>query len=112
MSIVPNDQLVSVDSLNLPTFELIEPFTEPSYSYDTLTQYLAVWKQIILRNFQVEVPMFYRTKPEGPFLSIPTNSERIIRGWGSYFEVITNSITPQGEMEMVLVNINKARRKV
>lgn len=105
MSYVPNQSLKPVGSLELKAYPITETFSASPYKYDSYSQYLAYWTQVIIRNFDVN-PLTYRSIPNGTLKSLPPSSERTVGGWGSYFEVV--SATPNGELEYNLVNLRDA----
>lgn len=107
MSYVPNQALKPVASLELKSYPITEKFSASPYRFDSYSQYLAFWSQLIIRNFDIN-SLTYKLNPNGTEISLPPSSERLIGGWGSYFEMI--SLTPNGEIEYNLVNRKDAFR--
>jgi len=105
VSYVPNQSMKPVASLELNSYPIIEAFDASPYRFDSFSQYLAFWTQVIVRNFDVN-PLTYRKEPNGTLISLPASSERTVAGWGSFFEVV--SATPDGELEYNLVNRKEA----
>ena len=106
MSYVPNQQLKPVTSLELKSYPLPRTgLTNSPFRFDSYSEYMAYWTQVIVRNFDVN-PVTYRTTPNGELISLPPSSERTVAGWGSYFELV--SATLNAEVEFNLVNIGDA----
>ena len=113
MSYVPNDQLRSVDSLDLIVFTLDTINIDTALTLrDIFTENLAFWKRVIIRNLQATDNMTYRTRPNAPLKILPPLSERTLRGWGSYLEINSAAATVNGELEIDCVTIKNAMRKV
>lgn len=106
---MPNDTLVSADSLELITFPRTIPVTVSPVRFDSFTQHLAYWKGIVLRNFSIVDVLQYRTDPNGTLIDLPISSERPIKGWGSFFEV--QGVVPNGEFEIEMVTVKNAVRR-
>jgi len=106
VSYVPNDLLKSADSLELITFE-INVFVDASFPspriIDIFNERLAFWKNLVIRNHQIGTSIFYRTKNSGPFKELLPQSERPVKGWGSYFEVTSAAVPPIVEIDFVCV---------
>jgi len=111
MSIVPNNRLLSSDSLDLVTFGVILEIDDTVNVLDIFTRYQAFWKSCVIRNTQTSSPLLYRTNPHDTFKTVPPNSELPVKGWGSYFEVTSNSTAPIGLVEFECVNYKDAMRK-
>ena len=110
MSVVPNETLRSVDSLDLIVFTLNSDITLASTFRDLFTEQLAFWKRVIIRNLQPLDNMTYRTNPDGSFTTLPPLSERTLRGWGSYLEIVSAAAAVTGELEIDCVSIQNAHR--
>ncbi len=87
MSVVPNDKFESADSLNLITFPIEDRNNAATFDIDTWTQYRAFWKGLILRNLHSTLNLSYRINPDDALRNLRPNSERPIKGWGSYLHV-------------------------
>ena len=110
MSVVPNETLRSVDSLELIVFTLDSDITLASTIRDIFTEQLAFWKRVIIRNLQPLDNMTYRTNPDAPLKTLPPLSERTLRGWGSYLEINSAAAAVAGELEIDCVSIQNAHR--
>jgi len=77
---------------------------------DIYTSYMAFWKSLVLRNTQESDSVTYRTDPNSSYKTLQPNSEIPIKGWGSYFEVVNNSVLKVGLVEFECVNIKEAMR--
>jgi len=99
LSIVPNNQLKSADSLELVTFPIEEVMSASPYRMDFWTRYRGYWKDLVIRNLQPIFNCTYRTDPQGILKPLPPNSERPVKGWGSYFEVVTADPAPNIEID-------------
>lgn len=110
MSIVPNDDLKSVDSLDMQTFGVTLQIDTSMVSIDTLAQYRGYWKSCIIRNYQLSSKLEYRTAPYEPLKLIQPNSELPIKGWGSYMEIRSGAVAPKGLVEFEVVNMYEAKR--
>lgn len=111
MSVVPNEKLISADSLDLITFGIDVIITDEITKLDVFTRYRAFWKSAVIRNTQLSDSLSYRTDPNSEYKTVQPNSELPIRGWGSYFEIVSDAETPDGIVEFELVNMNNAMRK-
>jgi len=94
LSVVPNTQMKSALSLEIPTFPIEEVMVASPYRKDFFNQHLGFWKSLVIRNLQPVFNCSYRTIPNGPQQALPPLSERPIQGWGSYFEVVTADPAP------------------
>jgi len=106
VSVVPNDLLKSADSLELITFEinrLVNAAFPSPQRIDIFNEHLAFWKNLVIRNHQIGTSVFYRTKTSGPFKELQAQSERPVKGWGSYFEVTSTAAPPIVEIDFVCV---------
>ena len=110
MSIVPNDDLKSVDGLDMQTFGVTLTVDASLVSIDTLSVYRGYWKSCIIRNYQLSSQLQYRTAPYEPLKIIQPNSELPIKGWGSYMEIHSSATTPTGLVEFEVVNMYEAMR--
>jgi len=111
MSVVPNEQLKSVDSLELITFPIEDRLSGASFTLDTWTTYKAFWKQVVLRNLHTTLNLSYRVNPDDALRVIPPLSERPIAGWGSFLHVEQGG-TPNYEIDIVAVSWLNAQRQV
>ena len=111
MSIVPNEQLQSVDSLELIVYTLKANITAALTLRDIYTEQMGFWKRAIIRNLQPADNMTYRTSPDEPLETLPPLSERTLRGWGSYIEINSAAAAVNGELELDCVSLNNALRK-
>lgn len=87
MSIVPQDNLKSVNSLELPSYTISAKLNTNSYVNDTYTLYDSFWKAITIRNFSDSDSLYYRENPNGILEVIPPLAERTLNGWGSYINI-------------------------
>jgi len=101
MSVVPNQQLKSALSLEIPTFPIEEVVTSSPYRKDFFNQHLGFWKSLVIRNLQPIFNCSYRLMPSGPLKVLNPLSERPITGWGSYFEVTTADPSPNIEVDYI-----------
>ena len=108
MSVVPNQTLRSVDSLELIVFTLDSDITLAATIRDIYTEQMAWWKRVIIRNLQPADNMTYRTSPDAPLKTLPPLSERTLRGWGSYLEINSAAAAVTGELEIDCVTIQNA----
>jgi len=101
MSVVPNHELKSALSLEIPTFPIEEVMGTSPYNKDFFTNYGAFWKSLVIRNMQTVFNCQYRLMPNGPQKTLNANSERPIQGWGSFFQVITADPAPNIEIDYI-----------
>jgi len=112
MSVVPNNELNSADSLELITFPITDQVPAGgSYSRDFYTRYKSFWKQVIIRNFNIADNVLYRTQPNEVQKTLPPLSERTVKGWGSFFEATTAAAVPDVELHYEGVTRENALRK-
>jgi len=102
VSVVPNNEFESADSLNLITFSIEDRLNAAAFDIDTWTQYRAFWKSLILRNLHSTLDLSYRVNPDDVLRTIRANSERPVQGWGSYLHVEQGG-TPDYEVDLVAV---------
>lgn len=112
MSVVPNDNLQSVDSLDLITFPITERIDATGiYTRDFWTRYKGFWKQVIIRNYNIADNLLYRINPNEVQKVIPPASERTVQGWGSFLQCITTAGVPDVEVSFTGVTQINALRK-
>lgn len=111
MSVVPNELLKSVDSLELVVFPIEDRLSAAAFDIDTWTQYKAFWKNIILRNLHPTLNLSYRVRPDDALRAILPLSERPITGWGSYFHVEQGG-APNYEIDILAVTWLNAQRQI
>jgi len=97
----------SSDSLNLITFSIEDRANGATYDIDTWTQYRAFWKSVVLRNLHSTLALSYRINPDDALRTLRANSERPVKGWGSYLHVEQGG-TPDYEIDIEAVNFNNA----
>jgi len=102
VSVVPNENFESADSLNLITFSIEDRDNNAAFDIDTWTQYRAFWKSVVLRNLHSTLDLSYRVNPDDVLRTIRANSERPIGGWGSFLHVEQGG-TPDYEVDLVAV---------
>jgi len=110
LSVVPNNELISADSLDLITFPIEERTAPATFTIDTWTQHKAFWKSLVLRNLHASLALSYRERPDEPLRTVQPNTERPIKGWGSFFHV-EQAGTPDWELDMEAVTLENAKRK-
>jgi len=103
MSIIPNKILFPVSSLELKTFGIKININSTITKIDIFTTHMAFWKSIVLRNTNAVTALQYRTEPHGEYQIVNQDSEIIISGWGSYFEVLSPIESPTGMIEFECV---------
>lgn len=108
MSAVPNDTLQPADSLNMRTFGTMLQIDSSSTVIDMVTRYQAYWKSCIIRNYQISIPLFYRTERYGTFHEVKPNSELPIKGWGSYLEITSTATPANGVVDFECVKLQEA----
>jgi len=111
MSFVPNDRLKSADSLELIVFPKKVVISTATTRNDIFTEHLAFWKSLVLRNRQNLDVLSYRTEPDETLKTLPPLAEIPIKGWGSFFEVQSGAVTPNGEIDFICVTKNNAVRR-
>lgn len=102
MSYIPQQNLRSVLSTEIPTFSISYDLKETNFDIDTITNYDSFWKSIIVRNFDPSNSIFYHKNLTEPFDIIPPLAERIIEGWGSFFQINTKNINTKFNGNMVI----------
>jgi len=107
LSVVPNNQLKSVDSLRLITFPIEDRLNAAAFDIDTWTQYRAFWKGVVLRNLHSTLVLSYRVQPDDALRTLRANSERPVKGWGSYLHVEQGG-TPDYEIDIEAVTKDNA----
>jgi len=110
VSIVPNQILKSSDSLELITFEIKKTIDAATFTIDIFNEHLSFWKSLVIRNHQIGTSIFYRTRTSGPFQELQPQSERPVKGWGSWFEATSAAGTPDGEIDFICVRKEHALR--
>jgi len=100
----------SADSLELVTFGVSILIEDVNHKVDIYTRYKAFWKSLVIRNTQAGDSLTYRTDPNDLYKTVQPNSELPIRGWGSYFEIVSAAATPSGIVEFECVNYLEALR--
>jgi len=110
LSVVPNNDLKSSLSLEIPTFPIEEVMGTSPYRKDFFNQHLGFWKSLVIRNLQPIFNCQYRLIPGGPQKTLNPLSERPIQGWGSFFEVITADPAPAIEIDYIGVLKGEAWR--
>lgn len=75
--------------------------------YDTITIFESYYTQVLVDN-KSSSDITYRTDPNGTIVTQTPRSQKIIAGWGSYFEIITTA----GDiaLDFSLVHYQNARR--
>lgn len=111
MSIIPNDTLKPVDTENMKTFSIDLVMGTSPFINDFFNERLAFWKRAIIRNLQTSFNLTYRTQTGGVFKPIPPLSERPIKGWGSFLEIVTADPSPNVEIDYIGVSYNEALLK-
>jgi len=106
MSTIPFGKLRSASSPELKGYPITKKVTTSPFYFDSMSQYLGVWSQVIVRNQSSSSEIQYRTQPQGSTQVMPPNSERVVAGWGSFFECIGVSI--EMELEFNIVNMADA----
>jgi len=110
LSVVPNELLLSADSLELVTFSIEDRLNSAAFNIDTWTQYRAFWKEVTLRNLHATLDLSYRVNPDDALRTIPPLTERPIGGWGSFFHAEQGG-TPDYEIDIVAVTWLNAQRR-
>ncbi len=110
MSIVPNDKLESADSLALQTFGVIMNIDSAVNKIDIFTRYRAFWKSCVIRNTQAVDNIEYRTNSNSSYESLTEDSEILVKGWGSYLEVISSAILPSGSVNFECVTVKNGMK--
>ena len=108
MSYVPNEKLLSVDSLTLTVYTLKAQINTALITRDIFTEQEGFWKRAIIRNYQTTDDILYRQNPNDTLEVLPPLSERTLRGWGSYLEIQTIAVIPNGELEFDCVSVKNA----
>jgi len=111
MSIIPNDDLKPVDTENMRTFPIDLVMGTSPFINDFFNERLAFWKRVIIRNLQTSFNLTYRTRTGVAFKPIPPLSERPIKGWGSYLEIVSTDPTPNVEIDYIGVSYQEALLK-
>jgi len=111
LSIVPNEQLESADSLNLITFSIEDRLNAAAFNFDAWTEYKSFWKELTLRNLHATLNLSYRVNPDDALRTIPPLTERPIGGWGSFLHVEQGG-TPDYEIDIVCVSYLNALKKI
>ena len=110
MSFVPNEKLVSADSLDLIVYPVHNPGNVALFTTDFWTERRGFWKSLVLRNRQSLDVLQYRRSPNDPLEELAINSEVPIKGWGSYFEVQSAAAAPNWSVDFVAVSYINALR--
>jgi len=108
---VPNNILKSADSLELVVFGVSLDIDSASQQIDMYTRYLAYWKSAVIRNRHLTDNLQFRTFPSQPLQIVKPNTELPLKGWGSFLQVTSGSVTPVGIVDFECVNIREAERK-
>lgn len=111
MSIVPNNRLESADSLTLQVFGIKLDIDSASQQIDTYSVHSAFWKSLVIRNKHLTDKVQYRTAPGEVLKDVQPNAELPIKGWGSFLQITSASVTPVGIVEFECVNYREAMRK-
>lgn len=108
MSVIPNDALKPSTNLEMQIFEIkdivapgIAPAVTSSYVSDFFSKYGGFWKSLVIRNLDQNNNCSYRMSPSVRWQNLRPSSERPIQGWGSYFEIVTATLTPEIEIDYV-----------
>lgn len=112
MSVVPNNILKSADSLELQTFGVMLDINAATQQIDIYTRYLAYWKSLVIRNLHLTDNIQFRTFPGEPLQTVKPNSELPVKGWGSFLQITSGSVTPVGVVDFECVNIREAARAI
>jgi len=110
LSIIPNERLISADSLDLITFGIALQVDSVSQQIDTYSRVGAFWKSAIIRNLQSTINLTYFTSPNAQPRIVPPNSELPIKGWGSYMRIESSAATPLGVVDFECVSLHNAVR--
>lgn len=81
-----------------------------SQQIDMYTRYLAYWKSAVIRNQHLTDNIQFRTFPNQPLQTVKPNSELPLKGWGSFLQITSASVTPVGVVDFECVNIREAQR--
>lgn len=111
MSIVPNTELYSADSLNLPVFETQMLIDSASQQVDIYSRHKAFWKSCVIRNNQLGTPLVYFRRLNDTPREVKPNSELPLKGWGSFLLVTSADASPDGIVEFENVDQRFARIK-
>lgn len=111
MSIIPNEELKSADSLELITFGLELIIDAPDQAIDIYSRVQAFWKSAVLRNLQGTQIISYQTSPNGIVKIVNPNSEIPLKGWGSYLSIHSEASTPNGRVDFECVSLKNARKE-
>jgi len=99
MSIVPNERLKPADSLEIETFGTQMLITGATQQIDIWTRHGAYWKSAVIRNTQPLDVLTYRLFPNGPLQTVQANSELSLKGWGSWLQVLSGAVVPEGVVD-------------
>lgn len=110
MSVVPNKNLKSSDSLKLQTFGVELQILGALQQIDTFSRFTAFWKSCVIRNTQPADVLQYRTTPGDPLKTVQPNSELPVKGWGSFMQIVSAAASPEGIVEFECVNLKEAYR--
>lgn len=84
MSLVPTDELPPVNGTDYPTVIIDRPVDARQEVIDTWSQYRGFWRGVVIRNYDSQTVLWYKTTPSGYWSRIPPSAERSLTGWGSY----------------------------
>lgn len=111
MSIVPNMNLESADSLQLIIYPISMVVDAAVQTIDIYSRHRSFWKSAIIRNFQPNDILEFRLNPSDALKSIQPNSELPVKGWGSFLEIVSGAGTPAGRVDFECVRLENALRR-
>jgi len=109
LSIIPNERLISADSLDLIIFGITMEIESAEQHLDTYSRLGAFWKSLVIRNLQ-GTQLEYFTTPSGSPKIVQPNSELPLKGWGSYLRIESSALNPIGRVDFECVSLHNAVR--
>lgn len=101
MSLIPYDNLKPVNDPTIKTYPYtLDLDTQTLVKWDSVTKLAAYWHKALIRNYG-RLAISYRFAPGENFSTIPSMTERIVNGWGSYIELKTTALPEIGMVGVV-----------